>query len=258
MVTSFEYQLHQVGQLLVGLLIYPLDIAEKVLDFYHEFAGRTPDELNTAAGLATLEDGTPVVAVIACYNGHREDGEKLINPLREWGQTIVEQIGPMSYLEVQHLLDAFTPDGEQYYEKAHFFTDMNDSSIDALVSAYRQTSSPGNLVIFQQQGNAANRVPGDAMAYSHRDAKYNLILIARWSDPGESEIHVKWTRDLWEALVPYSTGGVYVNNVGREVDEGPDMMRAAFGANYPRLVELKNEYDPKNLFRHNQNIKPTV
>ena len=96
------------------------------------------------------------------------------------------------------------------------------------------------------------------MAYSHREARYNLLLISCWTDPGESEIHVKWTRDLWEALVPYSTGGTYINNVGREVDEGPDMMRSVFGANYPRLVALKNKYDPENLFRHNQNIKPTV
>lgn len=257
-VTSFEYQLHPVGQILVGLLIYPIDAAKKVLQFYNKFASNTPDELNTAAGLATLEDGTPVVALVACYNGPQEDGENCIKPLQELGQPIVNQVGPMAYQDVQHLLDAFTPDGKQYYEKAHFITDIPDGAIDALVDAYHNTSSPGNLLVFQQQGNAANRVPQDAMAYSHRDARYNLLLIACWSDPGESEIHVKWTRDLWEALVPYSTGGVYVNNVGREVEEGADMMRSAFGANYLRLVELKNKYDPENLFRHNQNIKPTV
>ena len=180
-----------------------------------------------------------------------------MKPIQELGEPLVDQIGPMPYQEVQHILDNLTPDGKHYYEKAHFITQITDGAIDTLVDAYHHTSSPGNLLILQQQGNAANRVPQDAMAYSHRDARYNLILIASWVDPGESEIHVKWTRDLWEALDPYSTGGVYVNNVGREVDEGPDMMRAAYGANYPRLVKLKNKYDPENLFRHNQNIKPT-
>ena len=256
-VTSFEYQLHPVAELLVRLLFYPLKVAKKALQFYDEYVSNTPDEVNTAAGLATLQDGTPVVALIACYNGPLKDGEELMKPIQELGEPLVDQIGPMPYQEVQHILDNLTPDGKHYYEKAHFITQITDGAIDTLVDAYHDTSSPGNLLILQQQGNAANRVPQDAMAYSHRDAHYNLILIASWVDPGESEIHVKWTRDLWEALDPYSTGGVYVNNVGREVDEGPDMMRAAYGANYPRLVKLKNKYDPENLFRHNQNIKPT-
>ncbi len=111
-----------------------------------------------------------------------------------------------------------------------------------------------SLPFFQQTGGAMQR--GNT-AYAHRDALYNLILIAQWLDPGESEIHVKWTRDLWEALQPFATGGVYVNDVGREADDGADMVRAAYGASYPRLVEVKNKYDPANLFRHNQNIKPT-
>ena len=257
-VTSFEYQLHPVGELLVGLLIFPIDNAKRVLEFYNQFASNIPDELNTAAGLATLEDGTPVVALVGCYNGPIEDGEKCIKSFQELGEPIVNHVGPMPYQDVQHLFDVFTPDGKQYYEKAHFITEIPDGVIDTLIDAYKNTSSPGNILILQQQGNAANRVPQDAMAYSHRDARYNLLLIASWSDPGESEIHVKWTRDLWEALVPYSTGGTYINNVGREVDEGPDMMRSVFGANYPKLVELKNKYDPENFFRHNQNIKPTV
>ncbi len=257
-VTSFEYQLHPVEPLMVGLVIYPLEKAREVLRFYHEFAGTAPDELNTASGLATLQDGTPVVAIVACYNGSLKEGEKTLKPLKEFGQPIMAQFGPMPYVQVQHLLDNFTPEGHQYYEKAHFMTDIGDGAIDTLIDSYARASSPGNLLVLQQQGNAANRVPRDSTAYSHRDAKYNLILIACWTDPGESEIHVRWTRDLWEALVPYSTGGVYVNNVGSEADDGATMIRSAYGANYPRLAVLKKKYDPANLFRHNQNIKPAA
>jgi len=257
-VTSFEYQLHPVGPLLVGQFIFPLAKTKEVLHFYHEFASTAPDELNTASALATLQDGTPAVAIVACYNGSLESGEKVLKPLREFGQPLVAQFGPMPYVQLQHLADPFVPEGHQYYEKSHFLTDISDAAIDALMESYARTSSPGNLLFFQQQGNAANRVPRDTTAYSHRDAKYNLILIACWTDPGESEVHIKWTRDLWEALVPYSTGGVYVNNVGSEADDGATMVRSAYGANYPRLAVLKKKYDPANLFRHNQNIKPAA
>ena len=114
------------------------------------------------------------------------------------------------------------------------------------------------LAFFQQLGNAANRVPVADTAFGHRDARYNLIMISVWEDPGESEIHFKWTRDLWAALEPYSTGGVYINNIGWDGDGDGDLALAAFGPNYRRLSEVKNTYDPTNLFRHNQNIKPTA
>jgi FAD/FMN-containing dehydrogenase len=198
------------------------------------------------------------VAIVACYNGPLDEGEKVLEPLRKIGQPIMAQFGPMPYVQVQHLLDPFTPEGHQYYEKTHFISDISDGAIDALVESYRNTSSPGNLLVLQQQGNATNRVAPEATAFSHRDARYVLILIARWADPGESEIHFKWTRDLWEDLVPHTTGGVYVNSVGSEAADGATMIRSAYGANYPRLAQVKNKYDPTNLFRHNQNIKPEV
>jgi FAD/FMN-containing dehydrogenase len=98
----------------------------------------------------------------------------------------------------------------------------------------------------------------DATAYSHRDAQYNLVIPAIWTDPGESEVHIRWARELDEAMEPFTTGGVYVNDIGREVEDGADLIRSAYGASYQRLVTVKNKYDPTNLFRHNQNIKPTV
>jgi FAD/FMN-containing dehydrogenase len=111
------------------------------------------------------------------------------------------------------------------------------------------------VLFFQQSGGAMRW--GDT-AYAHRDILCNLILLAEWLDPRESEGHVRWTRELWQALRPHGTGGVYVNNIGREEEDGADQVRAAYGANYQRLAELKQKYDPENLFRHNQNIQPAI
>jgi FAD/FMN-containing dehydrogenase len=255
-VTSFVYQLHRVETLLAGMILYPLDQAKAVLKFYHEFTGSMPDEVNTGAAFLNLPDGTPTVAVVACYNGPIEEGEKALRPLREFGSPIADHIGPMSYQEVQHLVDAATPDDHQYYEKSHYFKDLPDEAVDILIDHFKKAPSSMTLPFFQQLGNAANRVPVADTAFGHRDARYNLILISIWEDPGESEIHVKWTRDLWTALEPYSTGGVYINNIGWDGDGDGDLALAAFGPNYRRLSEVKNTYDPTNLFRHNQNIKP--
>lgn len=257
-VTSFEYQLYPVGPLLAGLVFYPFDKAKDVLKFYHEFASTAPDELNTAGALLHLPDGVPAAAIGVCYNGPIAEGEKAIQSLRQIATPLVEQIGPLPYVQVQHMVDAATPEGNQYYEKAHYFRDISDEAIEVLIEYFKNVPSPLSLPFFQQLGQAANRVSPVDTAFSHRDARYNLILIADWVDPGESEIHVKWTRDLWNALQPYATGGVYVNNIGREADGDGDLIRAAYGPNYPRLAEIKNKYDPANFFRHNQNIKPAV
>ena len=142
-----------------------------------------------------------------------------------------------------------------YYEKAHFLRAISDDVIDILIDHYANVPSHLSIPFLQQTGGAAQR---GHTAYAHRDALYNLILIAQWLNPAESERHVSWTRDLWQRLRPYATGGIYVNDMGREEEDGADQVRAAYGANYQRLAELKQKYDPTNLFRHNQNIKPTA
>jgi FAD/FMN-containing dehydrogenase len=255
-VTSFEYQLHPVGPLLTSLTAYPLAQAREVLRFYDEFAGTVPDEVTTAAALGHLPGGgPPVVAITAVYNGPLDRGEVVLRPLQQFGAPLLAQTEPMPYVQVQHWLDAFTPEG-QWYETGHFMKDIPDGAADSLLEAYTHASSPGNLVIFLQLGNAANRVPHDATAFAHRDAKYALIVMARWSDPAESDVHFAWARALRDAVAPHATGGVYVNVLGREADSGATTVRSAFGAHHARLAALKTRYDPGNLFRHNQNIVP--
>jgi FAD/FMN-containing dehydrogenase len=255
-VTSLEYRLHEVGPLMTCLAFYPLDRAVEILSLYDEFAASVPDEINSAAGVGTLPEG-PVVAIAAAYNGPLDAGERALQPLRRFGEPLMLQVQPMPYVQVQHWLDAFTPEGQQYFETAHFMRDIPDGASEALLDAYHHTSSPGNLLFFQQLGNATNRVPTDATAFGHRDARYALILIAQWSDHAETARHAEWTRALRTATAPYATGGIYVNAIGRPTDSGSEIVRSAFGPNYKRLSELKRAYDPRNLFRHNQNITPT-
>jgi Berberine and berberine like len=135
---------------------------------------------------------------------------------------------------------------------------IGDDAIDTLVERFATIPSPLSLVFFQQLGNAANRVDAAATAFSHRDALCEWGCLSSWLDPVADDLNMQWTRELAEAMRPFTTGSDYVNQIGLETEEGTERIRAAYGANYDRLVTLKNKYDPTNLFRHNQNIKPTV
>ena len=156
------------------------------------------------------------------------------------------------------MIDALAPPGRQNYEKAHFLASISDGAIETLVDHFENVTSPHSAALIQQAVGEMRRGAGEGAAYAHRDANYNFTIFTAWLDPGKSEIHIQWARNLWEAMKPFTTEGVYMNDIGREVEEGADLMRAAYWANYQRLVDLKNKCDPHNLFRHNQNIKPTV
>src|SRR5262249_28813118 len=159
------------------------------------------------------------------------DGEKVIRPLRALGTPLDDHIAPMSYLAVQHLLDNATPEGNQYYEKSHLMRDMPEGAIEVLLEYFPTASSPLSVPVFHALGHAANRVARAATAFGHRDALYNLILLTDWTAPRDTAVNVAWTRELWEALRPYATGGVYVNNIGQEADGDGALFRAAYGAN---------------------------
>jgi FAD/FMN-containing dehydrogenase len=164
----------------------------------------------------------------------------------------------MPYTALQSMVDPLFPPGRHYYAKAPWLRDIADGTIDALAASFAEVSSPHTIVLLQQKGGEMARGPGDRTAFGHRDARYNLVLFAGWEDPRESEVHIAWTRRLARAVEPFAAGGEYVNDLGLEADEGADRIKAAFGANYARLVALKSQYDPTNLFRHNQNIPPSV
>jgi FAD/FMN-containing dehydrogenase len=257
-VTSLEYQLYPVGSLIAGIRAYPFERASEVLRFYREFAHGAPDELNTACAIRTLPNGIRAVGIGVCYHGAAAAARSILSAMDVLGEPLLNTIQPRSYHEVQHLLDGVTPGGNQYYGKSHFMAEIGDAAIETLIAHFTQVPSPLSVLVFQQLGNAANRVASEATAFGHRNARYNLNLIGQWTERREAERHIEWVRTLWEALAPYGTGGIYVNHVGSEAEEGTAGIRAAYGANYERLVELKQKYDPSNLFRSNQNIRPAL
>ena len=256
-VTSFEYQLHPVGQLLAGMVIHPFKKAKEVLKFYRDFSSTIPDEVNTMAGFITTPEGDAAVAIIVCYSGPIEAGEEALRPIREFGPPLADLVRPMAYRDVQTMFDAGAPSGRQYYMKSLFMKDIGDEAIDTMVAHFSKVTSPLTSMIFQQLGNAANRVGTNETAFVHRDARYEWTCLSSWLDPGESEVHLRWAREFAEAIRPFTTGAIYVNQMGTEAEDGSEQIKAAYGAGYQRLVALKNKYDPTNMFSHNQNIKPT-
>ena len=253
-VTSFTFQLHQVGEMLGGMLIHPADRASEVLRFYREFTRSAPDELSVFAGLMTSPEGMPIVGMVVAYNGPIEEGERVLRPLREFGPPLADQIAPMPYTALQTMLDEAFPPGLQVYWRSHFLRGLPDEAIETMVDRFARVSSPLSIVLIEHLGGAVARVGRDDTAYDHRDAEYNLAIIARWPDPAMAETGIAWTRELWTSLQPHSRG-VYVNYLG--VGESASRVREAYGEEkYRRLAALKREYDPTNLFRFNQNIAP--
>jgi FAD/FMN-containing dehydrogenase len=255
-VTSFEYRLHPVGTLLAGPVFYPFDHARAVLRFYRDFASQVPDELVTAFGFLTLPDGGRAVGIVVVYNGPLEAGEAVIRPVRELGQPIVDQIGPMSYTAVQTMFDPLAPTGRHYYVKAPFLREIQEGAIEALVDAFAEVPSPASIILLQQKSGAMARGRADQTAFGHREDQFAAVLFSGWDDPTQAEANIGWTRRLAQDLEPFGSGGEYINELGPM--DRPDHVRASFGANYDRLAALKEQWDPTNVFRHTQNLKPTV
>ena len=254
-VTTFEYRLHPVGPLLLaGSVLYRYEHARAAMEFYAAFSSKAPDELSLDAALVTAPSGERFFNVSACYVGPIAEGERVIKPLREYGTPAEDRIAPIPYVQLQSAGDANFPRGRRYYWKAQFMREISDQAIDTLLAAYA-TAPSGSLLVLQQVGGAIARVPIAETPYANRDALYDCFPISIWDEPADDEIHIRWARDLWTAMRPFSTGGVYANNLG---DEGTDRVQAAYGENYPRLVALKNKYDPTNFFRLNQNIRPVI
>jgi len=257
--TSFEYQLHPVGQVLAGIVAYPLQKAREVLKLYRDFTNSSPDEMASGIVLITLPDGTAVVGIVVCYSGPLAEGERLVKPLRAFAPLLMDQIGPIPYTAAQQLIDGFYPSGLQNYWKSSFLKEISDDAIDILVAYCSKRPTPiCHGLIEHQLGGAVRRADRQATAFAHRDVEYSFMALGVCVDPAEAAKCIAWAREFWEAMQPCSTGGVYVNYLGREADEGPERIKAAYGPEkYARLVALKKKYDPTNLFSLNQNIKPS-
>ena len=263
-VTSFEYRLHPVGPIvLAGVMLHPAAKAREVLGSYREFLESAPDELTTivvlraappAPFLPSWVHGRPVVVIGACYAGPVEEGERAVAPLRGLGEPLVDLIRPTPYVAHQAFFDATAPHGLGYYWKSEYVPSLSDALIDTLAERAWEAPTPESYTILFHLGGAVGRQNPEGSAFEDRQAAHAVNIDAVWSEPARASACIAWTRELWEAVRPYSTGRVYVNFLG---EEGQDRVRAAYGQHkYERLRELKRRHDPMNFFRLNQNIRP--
>lgn len=259
-VTSFEFRLHPIADIFGGPIFFPLD--GDVVSAYRDFIVGAPEELGAlfaftmAAPLPFVPEkwhGKPVSAVIACWSGATEDGEKALAPIRTWGEVIGAYVDRLPNPVLNSLFDALLPPGLQHYWKGNFARHLPDDAIKAHLEHAPGVPCTETGTFLYPMNGACQRVPSDATAYAYREALFSTVIGGAWRNPADNEENMRWVREYYEALRPYSDEGGYVNFMASE-DE--DRVRINYGQNYDRVVEIKKRYDPTNLFRLNHNIKP--
>jgi FAD/FMN-containing dehydrogenase len=265
-VTSFEFRLHPLGPMVLGgLLLYPAEMAADVLRNYRDVMADAPDGVGGAVDLASAPPeefvpeplrGQPAAGVAVVYAGPIDEGEEALRPLREFGPPALELVEPMPYTAFQQLVvDPGSPPGRRNYFTSDYLSGLPDEAVDVICRLHLARSSPLTEIAIVPGGGAAARCADDVLGAVQRRAPFNYIIHTKWTDPAEDALHIEWSRAARAALQPFATGGVYLNFIG---DEGEDRVRSAYGPEvYARLQALKDRYDPENLFRRNQNIKPS-
>ena len=252
-VTSFEFQAHPVSTILGGLLLYPRAAAVDVIRHFRDFMMTAPDELTAYAVLLHGPDGSPLVAVIPCYCGNVGDGERVLQPLRKFGSPILDGIQAMPFPAMQSMLGPSFPDGNHNYWKSTLQRELPDDAISAIVEHTNRLNSPLSVVALEYYGGAAGRVSNEATAFPHRELPWDILFIAQWTDPAQTNMHREWARAGEELLKPFSENAHLLSALDVEAE---DVVNTAFGKNLSRLAAVKQKYDPTNFFRVNQNVKP--
>ncbi len=256
-VTSFEYQLHPIGQpVTAGPIVHPVDHARSLLEFYRQTTQALADEHTLFATLTHAPDGsgTKVAALVTCHCGTPPDAEKAMQPLKQFGTPILDAVGPMPYSQLNSMLDANYPKGALNYWKSNFLAELSDAAIGTMIECFdRCPTIMGQLLIEHIHGVAA-RVGVSDTAFPHRRTGYNFLVLAQWTAPGDTSRCIAWARETYDRMQPFFASGRYVNYL--DDDEAGDLASAAYGPNYRRLQHIKAKYDPKNVFRMNQNIRP--
>ncbi len=253
-VTSFLYQAYPVSTVFGGLIVYPRAAAGEILRAYRAFMDKAPEELTVYAGFISTPDGTPATAIVACWSGKDlAAGERAIAPLRKLGEPLMEAVQAMPFPAMQSILDTAFPSGTRNYWKSAFVTGLSDELVEVLVEQAKGMTSPLSGLLVEYYGGAGGRKASDANAFTQRGSDYLIGFMPQWTDPTEDDAQIDWAKVAWQAIQPYATGGYLLNYLAEGEQEA---VLAAFGVNYPRLVELKRKYDPTNFFRMNQNIRP--
>ncbi len=254
-VTSFRYRLHPLGEVLAGLVLHPRERALELIAFHREFLAGSPDELDTTIGFLNSPEGVPLVGIVAVYAGAVAEGKQVLEPLRKFGRPVADLIRAMPYTEAQSMLDNAVPIGHRYYWKSNFVTELAPGLASVLSDGATAMPSPHSMILLFEMKGEIRRARKDAMAFDHRDASFELSIIAHWSDAGDDDPNIQWAREVWSAAQPFVSPAVYANHM--TADETQDRVRAAYGTEkYKKPATLKAKYDPGNFFRLNHNIAP--
>jgi FAD/FMN-containing dehydrogenase len=263
-VTGIDYVLHPVGPEIVGgIVAWPASEAQKVLELYRTLAEKAPPELTLVAimrpappapWLPKEMHGKPIVALLACYSGRPEEGEKFVAPIKSFGKPIGDVLVRRPYAQMQTLLDATQPKGRRYYWKSEYLARIEPALCEKAIAHAARIPSPYSAVIFFQIGGALNRIEKEHSPVGNRDARYVLNVAGAWEQAGADRVNIEWAREAWNDLKSFSTGGTYINFLTE--DEGPERTEAALGKALQRLAKVKGKWDPRNIFRTNRNIQP--
>ena len=260
-VTSFEFQLHEVGDIVGGPMFYEFDNAAAVLECYREFIADAPEQLGCFFGWQIAPDlpifpkgrvGDLFCVLVTCWNGPHDEAEQVLQPLRDVAEVKAEQVGVIPFPALNSAFDGSVPKGMQYYWKADFITELTDEAIVAHVEHGQKTPHISSSMHLHPINGAAQRVSADETAFGHRDKNFAPVIAGIWSDPADNEANTQWVKDYYAAIHPHSGNeGGYVNFMSSDDDHRAP---TNYGVNYERLAAVKATYDPDNLFHINQNI----
>jgi FAD/FMN-containing dehydrogenase len=260
--TSLEFRLHPVKDIYGGPMFFDLKDAGAVLRFYREFIADAPEQFGgfpawqIAPPLPFIPEerhGETFLAFVACWAGPVDQGERALKPLHDVAPVVAEHVGPMPYPALNSAFDALYPPGLQHYWKANFVTELTDEAIAAHLEHGPRVPVVNSTVHIYPINGACHRVGSDATAFAYRDATFATVIAGMWPDPAQNEANIQWVRDYYDATAPLSEAGGYVNFMS---GDDQDRIEANYRGNYQRLVAVKREYDPGNLFHRNQNISP--
>jgi FAD/FMN-containing dehydrogenase len=260
--TELEFSLHPVETIYGGPMFFAMKDAATVLRFYREFIKDAPEQFGgfpafqIAPPLPFIPEdrhGETFLAFVACWAGPVEEGERALKPLHDVAEVVAEHVGPMPYPALNGAFDALVPAGLQHYWKANFVRELSDDVIAAHLAHGPKVPTVNSTVHIYPINGACQRVAADATAFAYRDANFATVIAGMWPDPSQNEANIAWVKDYYTATAPLSEEGGYVNFMA---GDDQDRIKANYRGNYDRLVEIKRRWDPDNVFRVNQNIRP--
>jgi FAD/FMN-containing dehydrogenase len=255
---SMEYRLHPVGPMITGgLIAYPFSEAWDMLRFFRDATASLPDEMMVFGGLVHAPDGsgTKLAAMVVVHCGPPEDGGKAVQSIKSFGTPVMDVIGPLSYCQMNTMLDGGYPRGALNYWKSAFMSGLSDDAIRTMIDCFAGCPTPMGQLLLEHFHGAVTRVGVTDTAFPHRAVGYNLLVLSQWMDAKDNAACIAWGRDAYAAMQPFVGGGRYVNYLG---DDEQGEVASAYGPNYRRLAQIKAKYDPQNFFRMNQNIVPAA